>query len=59
MDRIGGKGLYGCRFTAEDLLRIRQAKDLLHQHNYVFGDLHLNKIVKPADGSGVILVDFD
>ena len=42
-----------------DLLQLRSATDLLHQHNIVFGDLCPNNIVKPADGSGVMLVDFD
>jgi serine/threonine protein kinase len=59
MDRIDGEHMFGSGFTAEDLLRVRQAKDLLHQHNFVFGDLRPNNIVKPADGSGVMLVDFD
>ena len=59
MDQIDGENMFGCDFTKEDLLRVRSAIDLLHQHNIVFGDLRRNNIVKPADGSGVMLVDFD
>ncbi len=59
MDQIDGENMFGSPFTTDDLLRVRKAKDLLHQHNIVFGDLRANNIVKPADGSGVMLVDFD
>ena len=59
MDQIHGKDMFGCHFTADDLLRVQEAKELLHRHDFVFGDLRSNNIVKPADGSGVMLVDFD
>lgn len=59
MDQIDGRYMFGRDFMADDLLRVRSATDLLHQHNIVFGDLRPNDIVKPADGSGVTLVNFD
>jgi serine/threonine protein kinase len=59
MDQIDGEHMFGSKFTPEDLVRVQEAKDLLHRHNLVFGDLRPSNILKPADGSGVMLVDFD
>jgi len=59
MDHIDGEDMSGRSFTGDDLRRVREAKDLLHQNQFVFGDLRPDNIVKPADGSGVMLVDFD
>jgi len=59
MDHIDGTDMSGRRFTGEDLRRVREAINLLHQNQFVFGDLRPDNIVKPADGSGVMLVDFD
>ena len=59
MDQIEGEDMFGVRFTEDDLRRVSEAKDLLHQNQFVFGDLRSNNIVKPADDSGVMLVDFD
>jgi hypothetical protein len=59
MDRIIGRDMYGEIFEEEDLARVRSAKNLLHENNYVFGDLRPNNMFKPMDGTGVMLVDFD
>lgn len=59
MDRITGHGMYGKPFQEEDLTRVLQAKNLLHKNDFVFGDLRPNNIIKPMDGTGVVLVDFD
>lgn len=59
MDRIHGHDMHEEPFLAEDLIRIRDAKKLLHENGYVFGDLRPNNIFKPMDGTGVVLVDFD
>lgn len=59
MDQIDGESMFGSSFTKDDLLQVWKATDLLHQHNLVHGDLRPNNIVKPVDGSGVMLVDFD
>jgi tRNA A-37 threonylcarbamoyl transferase component Bud32 len=56
MDRIDGKDMFGCRIMEGDLRRDLEAKALLHQHEFVFGDLRPNNIVKPANGSGVTLI---
>ncbi|PVF96265.1 hypothetical protein CPB86DRAFT_518461 [Serendipita vermifera] len=59
MEYIESESMAECEFTKDDLERVRKAKDLLHGNNYVFGDLRANNIVKPKNGSGVMLVDFD
>jgi len=59
MDRIDCNNMFRHRFTAEDLRQVQEAKDLLHEKRFVFGDLHPSNIVKPEDGLGVMLVDFD
>ncbi|PVF90894.1 hypothetical protein CPB86DRAFT_508930 [Serendipita vermifera] len=59
MEYIPGESMAECAFTQDDLERVQKAKDLLHENNYVFGDLRANNIVKPKTGSGVMLVDFD
>jgi hypothetical protein len=59
MDRITGQDMYGQQFQVEDLARVQAAKNLLHENGFVFGDLRPNNIVKPMDGTGVVLVDFD
>ncbi|CCA72723.1 hypothetical protein PIIN_06660 [Serendipita indica DSM 11827] len=46
-------------FLEEHLSRVREAKELLHEHDYVFGDLGRGNILKPRDGIGVVLIDFD
>lgn len=47
------------QLSEQDLARVREAKELLHKHDYVCGDLRRNNILKPKDGSGVMLIDFD
>ena len=59
MDRVDGEDMFRKPLTEDDLRRVREAKDLLHEKQFVFGDLRPNNIIKPADGSGVMLVDFD
>jgi serine/threonine protein kinase len=59
MDRLDGHDMHGKEFEDADLLRVQQAKNLLHENNYVFGDLRPNNIFKPKNGSGVVLIDFD
>jgi hypothetical protein len=59
MDRILGHHMHDEIFRKEDLARVQRAKKLLHESNYVFGDLRPNNVFKPTDGTGVVLVDFD
>jgi len=59
MDGIIGSNMHGERFQEEDLTRVQQAKNLLHENGFVFGDLRPGNMVKPMDGTGVVLVDFD
>ena len=59
MEYIHGHSMIGIHFTTDDLDRVQKATDILHQHDIVFGDLRPNNIIKPEDGRGVLLVDFD
>ena len=59
MEYIDGHSMIGSNFTTEDLGRVQKAMDILHEHDIVFGDLRPNNIIKPEDGLGVLLVDFD
>ena len=59
MDRMVGHDMYSKIFEEKDLTRVQRAKTLLHDNNYVFGDLRPNNMFKPMDGGGVVLVDFD
>jgi hypothetical protein len=59
MDRLVGHHMHNEIFQEVDLARVERAKNLLHENNYVFGDLRPNNIFKPMDGTGVVLVDFD
>lgn len=59
MKRIAGEDMHGKLFTDQDLKRVRSAIKLLHDENCVFGDLRPNNILRPSDGAGVLLVDFD
>ena len=59
MEYIDGHSMIGSKFTTDDRDRVQKAMDILHQHDIVFGDLRPNNIIKPQDGRGVLLVDFD
>jgi len=59
MEYIEGHPMSRGRFSNDDLDRVQKAKDLFHKHGVVFGDLRPKNIVKPNNGSGVLLVDFD
>jgi len=59
MDYIEGNPVPRGQFSNHDLVRVQEAKDILYKHGIVFGDLRPNNIVKPTNGSGVLLVDFD
>ena len=59
MDRIAGHDMLGEQFQKQDLIRVQNAKNLLHENDFVFGDLRPNNMVKPMDETGVVLVDFD
>jgi len=37
MDQIEGEDMFGVRFTEDDLRRVSEAKDLLHQNQFVLG----------------------
>jgi tRNA A-37 threonylcarbamoyl transferase component Bud32 len=58
MDRIVGHDMRDEIFQEEDLARVRRAMNLLHENDYVFGDLRPSNIFKPTDGTRVVLVDF-
>jgi hypothetical protein len=58
MDQIDGHDMHEQTFQDEDLVKVQEATDLLHDNGYVFGDLRPNNIFKLANG-GVMLVDFD
>ena len=59
MAYIDGSSMYQSHFSTNDLDRVRKAMEILHMENLVFGDLRVNNIFKPNDGSEVLLVDFD
>jgi hypothetical protein len=59
MEYIEGDDMHEGSFSGGDLDRVRRAKEILHADGIVFGDLRPNNIMKPKDGSGVLLVDFD
>ena len=59
MDQVDGEDMFQKPFTEADLRRVQEAKDLLHENELVFGNLRPNNIIKPANGLGVMLVDFD
>ena len=59
MEYIDGHSMIGRDFTTDDLGRVQKAMDILHEEDIVFGDLRPNNIIKPQDGRGVLLIDFD